>query len=110
MDAAARAIGLVRWPFDAVRVWLTSCVLGRSEISGRNLPQPQPKPCLTYGARHFSFDLSEKGALVRLELRPVCLDESGFAAISSAAKKQQKLARFRKLSAEIDDGSCERLF
>jgi hypothetical protein len=54
--------------------------------------------------------LSERGELVRLEARPVWLDESGFGEIPSAEKKQEILARFRGLSAEIDDGSYERLF
>ena len=48
--------------------------------------------------------LNEKGALVRLEARPVWLDESGFGKIPSAEKKQEMLARFRGLSAEIKDG------
>ena len=54
--------------------------------------------------------LSAKGALVRLEARPVWLDESGFGRIPSTAKRQEMLERFRGLSAEIDDGSYERLF
>lgn len=54
--------------------------------------------------------LSEKGALVQLEVRPVWLDESGFGKIPAAAEKQEILARFRGLSGEIDDGSYERLF
>jgi hypothetical protein len=54
--------------------------------------------------------LSKWGALVRLAVRPVWLDESGFAKIPSAENKQEILARFRGLSAEIDDGSYERLF
>ncbi len=45
--------------------------------------------------------LNGKGALVRLEARPVWLDESGFGKIPSAEKKQEILARFRGLSAEI---------
>jgi hypothetical protein len=54
--------------------------------------------------------LSNRGALVQLEVRPVWLDESGFGKIPGAEKKQEILARFRGLSAEIDDGSYERLF
>jgi hypothetical protein len=54
--------------------------------------------------------LSAKGALVRLEVRPVWLDESGFGKIPSAEKKQEMLARFRSLCAELDDSSYERLF
>jgi hypothetical protein len=53
---------------------------------------------------------SAKGALLRLEARPVWLNEGGFAQIPAAEKKQEMLARFRGLSAEIDDGSYERLF
>ena len=54
--------------------------------------------------------LSASGALVRLEVRPVWLDESGFGSVPDAAAKQEILERFRGLSAEIDDGSYERLF
>jgi hypothetical protein len=54
--------------------------------------------------------LSNRGALVQLEVRPVRLNESGFGKIPSAVEKQEILARFLELSAEIDDGSYERLF
>ena len=54
--------------------------------------------------------LSASGALVRLEVRPVWLDESGFGSVPGAAAKQEMLEHFRALSAEIDDGSYERLF
>lgn len=54
--------------------------------------------------------LSNRSALVQLEVRPVWLDESGFGKIPSAPQKQETLARFLGLSAEIDDGSYERLF
>ncbi len=54
--------------------------------------------------------LSEWGALVRLEARPVWLDESGFGTIPGAEKKQEISARFRSLCAEVEDGSYERLF
>jgi len=54
--------------------------------------------------------LSNRGVLVQLEVRPVWLDEGGFGLIPGAAKKQEILARFLGLSAEIDDGSYDRLF
>jgi len=54
--------------------------------------------------------LSASGALVRLEVRPVCLDESGFGQVPGAEKKQEMLARFGGLSTEIENGSYERLF
>jgi hypothetical protein len=54
--------------------------------------------------------LSETGALLRLEVRPVWLDESGFGQIPDVEKKQEILARFGSLGAEIGDGSYERLF
>jgi hypothetical protein len=54
--------------------------------------------------------LSSTGALVRLEARPVWLDESGFGSIPGAVGRQEILERFRALSAEIGDGSYERLF
>jgi hypothetical protein len=54
--------------------------------------------------------LNASGALVRLEVRPVWLDESGFGSVPGAAAKQEILERFRALSAEIDDGSYARLF
>ncbi|MGB8801473.1 MAG: hypothetical protein WCC97_12360 [Candidatus Acidiferrales bacterium] len=54
--------------------------------------------------------LSATGALARLEVRPVWLDESGFGSIPDTATRLEILERFRGLSAEIDDGSYERLF
>jgi hypothetical protein len=54
--------------------------------------------------------LSASGALLRLEVRPVWLDESGFGSVPGAAAKQEMLEHFRALSAEIDDGSYARLF
>jgi hypothetical protein len=54
--------------------------------------------------------LSERGTLVQLAARPVWLDETGFGTIPGAEKKQEILARFRGLSAEIGDESYERLF
>lgn len=54
--------------------------------------------------------LSNRGALVQWEVRPVWLDESGFGKIPNAEREQEILARFRGLSAEVDDGSYERLF
>jgi hypothetical protein len=54
--------------------------------------------------------LSASGALLRLEVRPVWLDESGFGSVPGAAAKQEMLEHFRSLSAEVDDGSYERLF
>jgi Bacterial capsule synthesis protein PGA_cap len=54
--------------------------------------------------------LSASGALLRLEVRPVWLDESGFGSVPGATAKQEMLEHFRALSAEIDDGSYARLF
>ena len=54
--------------------------------------------------------LSATGALARLEVRPVWLDESGFGSIPDTATRLEILEHFRGLSAEIDDGSYERLF
>jgi hypothetical protein len=50
--------------------------------------------------------LSATGQLVR----PVWLDEHGFGSVPGAAAKLEILERFRGLSAEVDDGSYERLF
>jgi hypothetical protein len=54
--------------------------------------------------------LSASGALIQLEVRLVWLDEDGFGGVPGAAKRQEILERFRGLSAEIEDGSYERLF
>jgi hypothetical protein len=54
--------------------------------------------------------LSATGALVRLEVRPVWLDESGFGIVPGATAKREILEHFRGLSAEIDDGSYEKRF
>jgi hypothetical protein len=97
-------------------------------ISGyRILTRAEPRPCFAfYGLGSLVSGyvscaaereglilvaaLSAKGTLVQLEVRPVWLDESGFGTIPSAEKKQEMLARFRGLTAEIDDGSYRRLF
>lgn len=54
--------------------------------------------------------LSSTGELLGLEVRPVSLDSSGFGQIPGARNAQAILQRFRDLSAEIDDGSYEKLF
>jgi capsule synthesis protein PGA_cap len=54
--------------------------------------------------------LNVTGELLSLEVRPVSLDSSGFGQIPSATKTKAILQRFRDLSAEIDDGSYEKLF
>jgi capsule synthesis protein PGA_cap len=54
--------------------------------------------------------LNVRGELMRLELRPVLLEESGFGTIPSAEMGRRILDRFRQLSCEIADGSFERLF
>jgi capsule synthesis protein PGA_cap len=48
--------------------------------------------------------------LVRLEARPVLLDETGFGTVPGAESSHAILARFERLSGEIADGSFERLF
>jgi len=54
--------------------------------------------------------LSATGTLVRMEVRPVWLDESGFGIVPGAAAREEILEHFRALSTEIDDGSYQRLF
>ena len=51
-----------------------------------------------------------RGDLVRIEVRPVLLDASGFGKIPVAEMSDTILERFRDLSSEIADGSWERLF
>jgi hypothetical protein len=48
--------------------------------------------------------------LVRLEARPVLLDETGFGTIPATESSHAILDRFERLSGEIADGSFERLF
>jgi hypothetical protein len=54
--------------------------------------------------------LSLRGDLVRLEVRPTQIAETGFGEIPSPEIGQIILNRFQVLSAEIADGSFERLF
>jgi hypothetical protein len=54
--------------------------------------------------------LNSKGELARVEVRPLVLDPSGFGTIPSPRAAQLVSDRFRKLSAEIADGSYERSF
>jgi len=55
-------------------------------------------------------ELSERGELLRVELRPVLLDEFGIGNIPSPEMSREILMRFCQLSHEIADGSFERLF
>ena len=54
--------------------------------------------------------LSERGELLRMDLRPVLLDDSGFGNIPPSEMSREILIRFGQLSNEIADGSFERLF
>lgn len=54
--------------------------------------------------------LSATGEVVNVEVRPVWLDATGFGQIPAATDVQAILRRFRDLSAEIADGSYEKLF
>ncbi|MGA8223305.1 MAG: CapA family protein [Candidatus Acidiferrales bacterium] len=54
--------------------------------------------------------LNSYGELMRLELRPVLLEESGFGIFPSAEISRTILNRFQELSSEIADGSFERRF
>jgi poly-gamma-glutamate capsule biosynthesis protein CapA/YwtB (metallophosphatase superfamily) len=54
--------------------------------------------------------LNIRGEVVRLELRPVQIAETGFGEVPSPRIGQNILDRFRLLSAEIADGSFESLF
>jgi poly-gamma-glutamate capsule biosynthesis protein CapA/YwtB (metallophosphatase superfamily) len=54
--------------------------------------------------------LNRRGELIRLELRPLLLEESGFGSLPSTEMSLTILKRFRQLSGEIADGSFERLF
>ena len=50
------------------------------------------------------------GALASLEVRPVCIAESGFGTVPSPEIASAILDRFHSLSAELADGSFARLF
>ena len=50
------------------------------------------------------------GALARIEVRPLSLNEQGFGEVPSPAGGKTILQRFARLSDEIEDGSYERLF
>jgi len=54
--------------------------------------------------------LNLAGELVRVEVRPVVLDRSGFGTVPAPPAAQMVLDRFRGLSAEIADGSYEYAF
>lgn len=54
--------------------------------------------------------LNASGALAGIELRPVWIDESGFGKVPPRERAMEILQRFDDLSAEIRDGSYERLF
>lgn len=54
--------------------------------------------------------LSLRGDLVRLEVRPVHIAETGFGEVPSPECSEKVLNRFQTLSAEIVDGSFEQLF
>lgn len=54
--------------------------------------------------------LDECGGVVRIEVRPVVLNESGFGEIPWAGGGSRLLDRFQRLSNEITDGSFEPLF
>lgn len=55
-------------------------------------------------------ELSLRGELLRVELRPVLLDECGVGNIPSLGMSREILMRFGQLSREIADGSFDRLF
>lgn len=54
--------------------------------------------------------LDASGALASVELRPVWISESGFGEAASSERAAEILRRYDQLSAEISDGSYERLF
>ncbi len=54
--------------------------------------------------------LTARGDLVRIELRPVLLAESGFGVIPPPQAGRDIIDRFRSLSNEIADGTAARLF
>lgn len=55
-------------------------------------------------------ELNQHGEIIRLQGRPVHLDESGFGAIPSPQTRREILSRFRQLSIELADGSFEEKF
>lgn len=54
--------------------------------------------------------LGAAGKMISLEVRPLLLDECGFGKIPNARNQQAILQHFCSLSAEIEDGSCDKLF
>ena len=55
-------------------------------------------------------NLSCRGELLRIEARPVSLDDTGFGVLPSPEVSRTILSRFEQLSSEIADGSYEQLF
>ena len=53
---------------------------------------------------------NRNGKFIRLEIRPVLLDENGFGTIPDTIMGHRILNRFRELSEEIADGSYEKMF
>jgi len=81
------------------------CFYGLGSIASGYIASPLEREGLIVVA---SADSS--GKVVRVEVRPVLLGESGFGQIPSPHASRQILERFRSLSAELADGSAKHLF
>jgi Bacterial capsule synthesis protein PGA_cap len=81
------------------------CFYGLGSIVSGFIGSPPEREGLIVVA---AFD--SRGELVRIEIRPVLLDQNGFGAIPSPAECDALLKRFRELSAHITDGSYTHRF
>ena len=81
------------------------CFYGLGTIASGYIASPLEREGLIVVA-----GLSLRGDLVRLEVRPVHIAETGFGEVPSPEIGERILDRFQSLSAEIVDGSFEKLF
>ena len=81
------------------------CFYGLGSIASGYIASPLEREGLIVVA---ALDLS--GNLVRVEVRPVFLSESGFGGCPSPRVSRQILERFHSLSVELADGSAKHLF
>jgi len=81
------------------------CFFGLGSIVSGYVSSPLEREGLVIVA-----SLNASGGLVALEIHPVLLDAAGFGSIPSESNREIILQRFRKLSAELADGSYEKHF
>jgi hypothetical protein len=81
------------------------CFYGLGSLVSGYVAAPEESEGLIVVAR-----LSAAGEMLSLEIRPVAIDASGFGQIPADKNANAILQRFRDLSAEIGNGSYEKLF